>query len=98
MPHGLERRVLGQMVAHVVGEDLVHHRRRHDRRDQHTKREQLPGRGLADPVIRLAREDLGAGIGDDVGREDRAERPARGVDRRTIAAAECQEAELDRLD
>ncbi len=75
--HRLERGVFGQMVAHVVGEDLVDHRRGHDRRDQHAEREQLAGRRLAHPVVRLAPEDLGPGIRHDVRRQEPAGGPGR---------------------
>ena len=54
MTHRLEGGIFGQVVAHVVGEHLVDHRGGHDRRDQHAEGEQLAGRRLADPVVRLA--------------------------------------------
>ena len=80
--HGLEGRILGQVLAHVVGEDLVDHHRRDDHRHQHAEREELAGRGLVHPVVDLAGEDRVAAEHLDVGREhgleglDRLARPS----------------------
>ena len=56
--HGLEGRVLGQVLADVVGEDLVDDDRGHDHGDEDAEGEELAGRGLVHPVVDLSRQDL----------------------------------------